>query len=216
VRPTVEPGEPVGKTRVGRDREEQLITVAARMFYDRGYDATTLQDVAEELGLLKGSLYYYIKSKDDLLYEVILRQLRSAMALLDECEAADGPPEERFARFIRGYVRSLDEDHIYVSVFLRELNRLSPERRKVVVDERKRYVDWVVGVVAEGQQTGAFRDDLDPTIACQLILGMLNSTYRWYRPAAGRPASVIIEELLKLVTGGILADGGKSKSRKRG
>jgi AcrR family transcriptional regulator len=197
------PREPVGKTRAGKDREEQLIRVAAKMFYDRGYDGTTLQDVANELGLLKGSLYYYIESKDDLLYAVVARQHRSAMALVEECGALDAPPEERLRAFIRGYARSLDRDHIFVSVYLREMERLSPERRKLIVDERRDYVQWVVDLLDECKATGVFRQDFDSEIVMRGILGMLNTAYRWFNPRGKHSSEKIIDEFAQLIFHGL-------------
>lgn len=191
------------KTQAGQQREEMLLATAARSFYERGFDATTLQIVADQLGLLKGSLYYYIRSKDDLLYAVIMRQHRVAMGLVERCRALDVPPRERLLTFIRDYARSLDEDHVTVSVYLREINRLAPERRKVVVEERRGYVQWVVDVLREGQATGDFRADMDPWITAQGILGMLNSAYRWYRPSGPKSAGEIIEEFANLIFGGI-------------
>jgi AcrR family transcriptional regulator len=200
---TTRTGHSSPKTQAGQHREEMLISTAARSFYERGYDATTLQIVADELGLLKGSLYYYIRSKDDLLYAVIMRQHRSAMALIERCKALDASPRERLLEFVGDYARSLDEDHVFVSVYLREINRLGGERRQTIVEERRAYVQWVVDVLREGQAAGEFRADLDPEIAAQGILGMLNSAYRWYRPSGPRTAAEIVGEFVKLLLDGV-------------
>ena len=200
------PRQGVGRTRAGQSREQQLIRVAAKMFFERGYDATTLQDVADELGLLKGSLYYYIKSKDDLLYAVIDRQHREAMALIERCSKLDLPPEERLRELIRSYASSLENDRIFVSVYLRELNRLSPERRKVLALERKKYAQWVVDTLKECQKRGTLRRDFDPEIVTQGILGMLNTAYRWYRPSGAHTPEEIIGELLGLIFRGLEPD----------
>ena len=153
--------------RVGNSQEARMIDVAARMFQERGYDATRLQDIADEVGLLKGSLYHYIDSKDDLLWAIILRQHESALALADRCRQMDAATDVRLAEFIRGYTDSLENDHIYVSVYLRDLNRLSPERREKIIRERLAYSDFLVELLTEGKRKGTFRKDLDPGLTSQ-------------------------------------------------
>ncbi|MET0931023.1 MAG: TetR/AcrR family transcriptional regulator [Aeromicrobium sp.] len=194
--------EPVG-TRT--DRELRLIEVAADMFHRRGYDATTLQGIADELGLLKGSVYHYIDSKDDLLWVVILREHNSMMSLVAECRAAEGTARDRLTMLVRGYSRSLREDRLFVSVYLRDVNRLSPERRERIVTERDGYLTFVAELLEEGRATGVFRPDLDPTIASQGLVGMLNSMYRWYRPEGDTPPEEIVEEILRLIVDGVAA-----------
>jgi AcrR family transcriptional regulator len=183
-----------------------MIDVAARMFFERGYDATSLQDIAEEVGLLKGSLYHYISAKDDLLWAIILRQHESALALAERCRRLDAPPDVRLAEFVRAYADSLELDYIYVSVYMHDLNRLSPERRERIINERHAYSTFVVDLLAEGRRCGVFRTDLDPTVAGHAILGLLSSAFRWYRPGSATTAHGAIEECLNLIVRGIAGD----------
>ncbi|WP_127128942.1 TetR/AcrR family transcriptional regulator [Georgenia sp. SYP-B2076] len=187
------------------DREQALVDVAVRQFRSRGYDATSLQEIADELGLLKGSLYHYINSKDDLLWAVILRQHQSILDLVATCKAIDGPADVRLAALVRGYARSLRDDRDFVSVYLRDVNRLSPERRERIITERDRYMTYVVGLLTEGRDGGVFRSDLDPDLSAQGVIGMLNSVYQWYRPEGPATPEQIIEEMLRLIIGGISA-----------
>jgi AcrR family transcriptional regulator len=194
-----------GRSRAGNEQEERLTQVAARMFHERGYDATSIQEIADELGLLKGSLYHYISSKDDLLWAVILRQHQAYMDLAERCRAMDGDTVDRLAGFIRGYADSLEKDHQFVSVYLHDLKRLSAERRTLVTEEREAYTDFLLDLLAEGISSGAFRADLDPYLSSRAILGMLNSTYRWYHPDSEYSPARIVEECLKIVLHGTVA-----------
>lgn len=193
------------RTQLGNSQQERLIAVAAQMFHDQGYDATSLQEIAETLGLLKGSLYNYIGSKDDLLWEVILRQHRATMALVESCRAMDGTPTERLRAFACGYAPSLKNDRISVAVYQRELVRLSEARRQTILTEREDYVTFLRDLLEDGIASGDFRADLNAELACQGILGMLNSTYRWYRPRRDLTPEQAVDGLLDLVLQGVQA-----------
>jgi AcrR family transcriptional regulator len=183
-----------------------MIEVAARMFHERGYDASSLQDIADELGILKGSLYHYIGSKDDLLWTIILRQHEAALALADRCRQLEGTPTERLTAFVKGYADSLKNDRVFVSIYLHEINRLSKERRKFIVSERQAYTQFVVDLLAAGQETGEFRADLDPELSANVMLGLLNSAYRWYKPASRISPTRVVGECLAMILHGVEAD----------
>jgi AcrR family transcriptional regulator len=192
--------------RAGNDQEQRMINAAAQMFYERGYDATSIQEVADELGLLKGSLYHYINSKDDLLWAIIVRQHQSALALAERSRLLDGTPRDKLKAFVLGYAESLEKEHVFVSVYIHDINRLSADRRKTIIREREAYTGFVVDVLTEGREQGQFRDDLDPQLSANAILGMLNSTYRWYKPGARLSSKAIINECLAIILHGVGAD----------
>jgi len=205
--PAQEPVSAAGKqrrrTRPGKAQQERLIVVAARMFHERGYDATSLQDIADELGLLKGSLYHYIASKDDLLWTVILQQHQVSMALAQRCREMQGTPLERLTEFVSGYAVSLRNERDSVSVYLREIGRLSETRRTMILAEREQYVAFVRELLDQGAAAGQFRKDMDTALVAQGILGMLNSTYRWYRPNSKVSPTRVTSELLELILRGV-------------
>lgn len=187
--------------------ETRLFDVAARMFYERGYHATRLTDVADEAGLLAGSMFDHVDSKEDLLWGIVLRQHQNALARADRCRRMDGPVDVRLAAFIRGYADSLEHEHIAVSVAARELDRLSASRRERIAGERLAYSDVLIGLLAEGRRDGTFRPDLDPALSGQAILGLLDSTYHWYRPGARNAAGRLVAECLSLILGGVMRQG---------
>jgi TetR/AcrR family transcriptional regulator, cholesterol catabolism regulator len=193
-----------GRTSIGRDREEQLIEVAARMFHEQGYEATSLQEMADELGLLKGSLYYYIKTKEDLLWAIIMRPHAAALALVEECSQMEAPPAERLSWFISAYAHLLAKDKIFVTVYLNELDRLSPARLRTIRRERDSFITFVIDLIEEGRRSGAFRQGGSAEIMALAILGMLNSSVRWYSARHPRSPEVVIDSILLLVSSGIV------------
>lgn len=190
----------------GNRKQEKLVQVAAEMFHERGYDATSLQDIADQLGLLKGSLYHYIGSKEDLLWAIIHKQQSSALALVQRCAALECGADDRLAKFVFGYAESLRRDRALVSVYLRDFNRLSAERRAAVLADGDKYVRFVVDLLRDGMQQRVFRADIDAELVGLGIVGMLNSTYRWYRSDDHVSADAIVSELLRLISTGIAAN----------
>jgi TetR/AcrR family transcriptional regulator, cholesterol catabolism regulator len=193
------------KPRPGNDQEQRMINAAAQMFSEKGYDGTSIQDVADKLGLLKGSLYHYIKSKDDLLWAIVLRPHQYALALAQRVRSTEGSASERLTVFVRDYIGTLTKQHIFVSVYLHDINRLSPERRRRITRERTEFTGCVVDILTEGRDAGEFRADLDPVLSSNVILGMMNSTFRWYRPGAKYSSAAITDECLATIFGGIAA-----------
>jgi TetR/AcrR family transcriptional regulator, cholesterol catabolism regulator len=193
------------KPRPGNDQEQRMINAAAQMFSEKGYDGTSIQDVADKLGLLKGSLYHYIKSKDDLLWAIILRPHQYALELAERMRGASGTPTERLTMFVREYIGTLTKQHVFVSVYLHDINRLSPERRRRINQERAGFTGSLVDILEEGRDGGEFRADLDPVLSTNVILGMMHSTFRWYRPNGRYSSSAIVEECLATILGGITA-----------
>ena len=196
-----------GRTSIGRDREEQLIEVAAKMFHEQGYEATSLQEIADDLGLLKGSLYYYIKTKEDLLWAIIMRPHGAALALVEECRQMEALPGERLKWFISSYAHLLAKDKIFVTVYLNEFGRLSPARLKTIKRERDSFITFVIGLIEEGQQSGAFRGGGSAEILALAILGMLNSSVSWYSARHPRSPEAVIDSILLLVFEGIVLEG---------
>lgn len=183
-----------------------MIEVAARMFAERGYDATSVQDIADDLGLLKGSLYHYIDSKDDLLWAVISKQHETAMALAERCGSLGLAPRKTLEAFIDGYVHSLSKERIFAIVYLHDVNSLSPERRELIIEGRNKYQKFVADQLAKGQELGEFRSDLIPALASNALLGMLTATYRWYRPGTRHSPRSVIEQCKAIILAGIEAE----------
>jgi TetR/AcrR family transcriptional regulator, cholesterol catabolism regulator len=164
------------------ERELEIYEAAAELFHRKGYAATTLQDIAEAVGLLKGSLYYYIDTKEDLLYRITRSIHEDAMVNLQEAAALEGGPDERLHAFARGHVSAFGRRLTWIRVFYTEHGALTGERRREIMSERRQYERFVEDLVVEGQRQGIFCPALDTRIVMNGILTMINSVYLWYRP----------------------------------
>ena len=164
-------------------RRNELTRAAARLFAEKGYHGTSVGDLAEALGVQKGSLYSHIDSKADLLWEVAREGAAAFHAGLDGV-AEDGPVVERIRAALRAHLRVVAEQLDAATVFIREWRYLEGERRETFVAERRRYEERFRALFREGRERGELRTDLDDGAAALLALSSVNWAYTWLRPGA--------------------------------
>ena len=167
-------------TRKAQAREEAIYRAAARIFHRKGYTATTLQDIADEVGILKGSLYYYIDSKEDLLFGITETIHRLAADNADLAAGVDGTCADRLRFLVERHVASFGVNLEMIRVFYTDHGALGPERRRHVMGERRRYEQFARGLITDGQRAGEFCPDLDARVANNAILTMVNTIYMWF------------------------------------
>jgi len=180
-------------------RRSELTREAARLFAEKGYHGTSTRELAEAMGVQKGSLYAHIESKQDLLWE-IARDGAEAFH-----EALDGVPEdvpavEKIRLALRAHLRVVAEQLDVATVFVREWRYLDDERREHFVAERRRYEQRVRDLFREGRELSELRSDLDEGAAALLFLSAANWAYTWLRP--GGDTDALADRLF-----GLLVDG---------
>jgi len=164
-------------------RREELTRVAARLFAERGYQGTSLADLADELGIQKPSLYHHIASKEDLLWEVAWDGAERFHAALDAVPL-DRPAPERIRIALRQHLAVVAAQLDVATVFVREWRYLSGERRERFLAERRRYEERVRDLFRDGVEQSELRTDLDVPTAALLFLSAANWAYTWLRPGA--------------------------------
>ena len=183
---------PRRRGRPGHD-QDAVLTAAVRLFNEHGYDATSMFDIAESLGITKSSVYHHISGKEQLLQMAMDRALDGLFEAAAEVRALDLPALDRLQLLIRRSVLVLDELFPFVTVLLRVRGNTDVEQHALA---RRRELDALVTeLVKQAQAEGGVRPDVDPATAARLLLGMVNSLTEWYRP---RPASA--ETLADTVT----------------
>ena len=162
-------------------RREELVRQAARLFAEKGYHGTSTGDLAEAMGVQKGSLYAHIRSKEDLLWEVAREGAAAFHAALDQ--VPDGlPATEKIRRALRAHLGVVAEQLDVATVFVREWRYLEGTRRDEFVAERRRYEERFRALFREGRELGELRTDLDDATATLLALSAANWAYTWLRP----------------------------------
>jgi AcrR family transcriptional regulator len=182
---------------------EEILSCAARLFFEKGFHATTIEDVAREVGILKGSLYYYINSKDDLLYELLMADILRGDAYIGEKIAGITDPVEKLRRALEGHIEFIIQNRVRVGLFLHEFDTLGGRRNLRVLEAMQRYQHRFVSIIKEGQAAGKFKD-LDPTLVANALLGMGNWIYRWYREDRKPAPDQILQTFLQIMMHGIL------------
>ena len=186
-------------------RRNELVEVAARLFSERGYHGTSMQDLGQALGLQRGSLYAHIGSKEDLLFDVVADGAERFLARGEEALTTGGGARDRLRALLVGHVETATQHLEASTVFLNEWRYLSPELRRVIQEKRDRYEDMVRQIVEEGVAAGEFRSDVDVRFAAMLVLSAGNWTYAWYRPGGDLSPTEIGERFSELVTRGLEA-----------
>jgi AcrR family transcriptional regulator len=156
---------------------------AARLFAAKGYHGTSIGDLAEAMGVQKGSLYAHIHSKADLLWEVAREGAEAFHAALDRVPDS-GPATEKINLAIRAHLRVIAEQLDVATVFIREWRYLEGERRETFIAERRRYEERFRALFREGRELGELRTDLDDAAATLVALSAANWAYTWLRPGA--------------------------------
>jgi AcrR family transcriptional regulator len=160
-----------------------VLTAAVQLFNERGYEATSMGDLAERLGITKSSIYHHVSSKQELLRMAVDRALDGLFEAADEVRAMDAPAIERLELLIRRSVLVLAGRVEFVTLLLRVRGNTAVEMEALL---RRRIFDArVTELVAMAKSEGDIRPDVDPAIAARLLFGMVNSLSEWYRPDRG-------------------------------
>lgn len=161
---------------------QRLMAAATRLFSERGYDRTSVQEIVEAAGVTKGALYHYFGSKDDLLHEIYGRLLRLQQERLDAYADAAESVEDRLRRAAADVVVTTIDNLDDAKIFFRSMHQLSPEKQKQVRAERRRYHERFRDLVAEGQRTGVFNAATPPDLVVDYHFGSVHHLSTWYRP----------------------------------
>jgi AcrR family transcriptional regulator len=183
-------------------RLEEVLQSAANIFFTKGFHATSIEDVARDVGMLKGSLYYYIKSKDDLLFRLLMAGIEDGDAFIAEQIDAKGDPVEQLERAIHAQIDYIIQHRVPFGLFLHEFDSLPGKRQHKLISVMARYNSRFVDLVRRGQEQGEIIDG-EPWIIVNGILGMCNWLYRWYDPDQGADAEEIKKTFVHMIFQGI-------------
>ncbi|WP_017580969.1 TetR/AcrR family transcriptional regulator [Nocardiopsis valliformis] len=175
-------GQRTAEAEAGRGSvPERLLRAATRLFAERGFESTSVQEVVAAAGVTKGAMYHYFGSKDDLLYEVYGRVLRMQTEHLVEISSRDVPVAERVhaaaCDVIVTSIANLDDSKI----FFRSMHQLAPEKQRSVRAERRKYHELFRSMVEQGQSEGVFRSDVPADLVVDYFFGSVHHLGTWYR-----------------------------------
>ncbi|GAA2351671.1 TetR/AcrR family transcriptional regulator [Saccharopolyspora halophila] len=178
-----------------------LLDVAVQVFNERGYDGTSMETLAQRLGITKSAIYYHVSGKDELLRLGVNRALDALFAVVDEPGATSGKAIDRLEHVVRRSVQVLVEELPFVTLLLRVRGNTRVERQAL---SRRREFDHVVSdLVKEAERDGSIRPDVDPALTSRLLFGMVNSIIEWYRPARGPASEQVADAVTKIAFDGL-------------
>lgn len=192
------------------NRRADIVRGAARLFRERGFDGTTVRDIAAAVGMRSGSPFYHFANKEEILYAVMEEGLRQGLARSEAALARETGPRERFAALMRAHFGTLLEDgHDFVPVMLYEWRRLPPVYRKRLIAVKDRYDALWQHVLDELAAAGLVRGD--PKVARLMILGAVNFTATWFR----RSGALSIDDLARASAEFFLLPPARARVRRR-
>lgn len=186
------------------DPHRTITDAAATLFAEKGYDGTTLQDVASAVGVTKAGLYHYFPTKQDLFDSIVLGVLSDMLASAQARVADAHTPAERVAAFMASHAAFFEANRDrYRAAFIGRGGDLSVFTAEQMA-ARRAYTDFLAGLLQEGRAAGAFAFD-DAALVARGILGMLNWMTRWYHPDGRKGAQAIAADYARIVLKGIAA-----------
>ncbi len=199
---------------VPKERQRAVLETAARLIREKGYEAASVQDIADACGLTKAGLYYYIRSKEDLLLAIQSygmdifeeRVLLPVLAIADPVERLKACMERNIQLVTEGWSKE-------VTIILHEHETLTGAARQRINARKKRYVQFLESSFEEAMRAGRIRR-VEPRVAAFAFLGQVLWIYKWFRPDGKIPADRLAREMLDLFFGGLETPAKAKKARK--
>ncbi len=188
-----------------RARESEIYAVAARLFRERGYHATSMSEIARAVGLQKASLYHYVSGKEDFLFRTSQQGILALNQAVDEIVHAALPPDEKLKRAIAAHIQILCQNMDWLAVFLRDRRSLPAKQQDEILAEGKRYEKMIQQILQEGVDAGLFRP-VDVVMTSYALLGATNWLHQWFRTDGRLSPEEIAEIFIDLFFEGLLAD----------
>ena len=191
---------PLRRGRPGYDLAS-VLAVAVEVFNERGYDGTSMRDLADRLGIAKSAIYHHVAGKEELLRLALDRALAGLSAAADRARVLPAPAIERLEYLIRSSVDVLEADLPYVTLLLRVRGNTEVER--AALDQRRALDRFVSELVAQAVRDGDIRPDVDAMITARLLFGLVNSLVEWDRPARRAGTEPLADALCAMVFDGL-------------
>ncbi|MGY1605564.1 MULTISPECIES: TetR/AcrR family transcriptional regulator [unclassified Geodermatophilus] len=182
---------------------DSLLEVAVAVFNERGYDATSMEELAARLGITKSAIYHHVPSKVELLRMALDRALDALFAVTREPAAVTGRAIDRLEHVVRGSVRVLAAELPFVTLLLRVRGNSPVE--EAALARRREFDRIVTDLVRAAEEEGDVRPDVDPAVTSRLLFGTVNSLTEWFRPGGSLSADALADALVATTFEGLRA-----------
>jgi TetR/AcrR family transcriptional regulator, cholesterol catabolism regulator len=186
-----------------RGRSREIYRAAAEVFVVKGFDGTSMNDIARAVDLTKAGLYHYISGKQDLLHAIMDFAMDTIETeVIEPCCAIDDP-EQRLRTILANHINLLTKHGTHVSILTDEVSALVPAHREHIIGRKRAYLEFLRETLQEMKDAGRMRD-LNMNIAALNILSTVVGMARWYNPDGGLTIEEVKEQTIELVLGGVL------------
>jgi AcrR family transcriptional regulator len=195
-----------------QSRYGDLLDVATTLFSEHGYERTTVRMIADAMGVQSGSLYSHIKSKEELLRQIVVACAEQLMLGVNQAMAAADTPEDQLRAICRAHMRVQQEEKAAVTIYFDEWQKLDEETRDYIVGLRRDYEKLLAGVIEEGIAEGVF-GPVDVRGAVLVVLSALNWAYTWYKPDGSLSPEQIADVFVGIVLDGVRTRGAAPEAK---
>lgn len=176
-------------------RRADLIRVSARLFREKGFDGTTVRDIADAVGMRSGSPFYHFKSKQEILAAVMEEGLVAGLNETERIVESDLPPREKFRALVRAHLETiLGEGHDFIPVLIYDWRALSPELQQRIIGLKDRYDERWQQVLSDLKKARLIK--ADSKVVRLLLFGAINYTAQWYKPGKGLTLDQLTDQTL--------------------
>ncbi|TWG49535.1 TetR/AcrR family transcriptional regulator [Aminobacter sp. J44] len=175
----------------------RILEEAVELFFERGYDGTRVDMIADRLGVTKPYIYYHFKNKGEILDEIALQVTTSSLEPLRSAVASDAPIAERLTTSLRELALGALRRHAWIAIYFREEKYISNEARKQITADRRNFDALLMGLLREAHDADVI-GAVDLSIATQVLTGMVTWSFAWYRPRGRLSEDQIADELTSL------------------
>ena len=198
------------------EKLDRLLSVAAEVFAEKGYHAASIRDIARSAGVSLSGLYYYFRSKEELLYMVQDRCFCTVLADLESELEGVRDPEERLRVLVHNHVRFFARNMAAMRVLSHEYDSLAGEYKNKIRERRRRYSEICTEILRDLRRTTGGADAVPLGVVTFALFGMINWIYTWYDPDRNVPVERLADHLYKLFVGGFVGRTNGSRRKTRG
>jgi AcrR family transcriptional regulator len=190
--------------------QDEILLSAVSLFACRGFRAVTIDEIASNLGYTKSVIYYYFKSKSEILWQIFVRNYDEYFRMFSSVIELGLSPKETMRQLIAEHAMYIMQRSDWNAIYWRNESDLDEAQRRQMAMRKREYDAKLELIYADGVEAGEFRD-IPPGVAVRAIIGMCNSLYTWYRPEGQLPASAIAEHYVTLLMDGFLVERGVTR-----
>ncbi|MGI6328651.1 MAG: TetR/AcrR family transcriptional regulator [Dethiobacteria bacterium] len=188
----------VSTDEIGKNKRDEILYEAGKLFRRKGFNGTSMQDIASEVGILKGSIYYYFNSKDEIFREVLNKGISPVLKKAELIKSKNLPPAEKLRELIKDHINYIMDNNYSLVLFFQEKENISASQTKHYVESRNKYEKIFKDVLSDGIKLGVF-PPVNVSLTVFAILGMCNWIIQWYNPSGPSSHDEIIEHMVYLI-----------------